>query len=152
MVLSTDDDRPLDWLRAGEALQHALLTGTRYSMSVPGGRSAGYRMQLQYGPLDLHRIRPRPAVPAGYAVEASFLTQALELADLSGQPRSWPWRTNYTEVPQVVVRVGYASTGESPRPLGLRLDRWFNPYPTSFRTRLTIVCKVPRFAARTRLS
>jgi hypothetical protein len=48
--------------------------GTRYSMSVPGGRSAGYRMQLQYGPLDPHRIRPRPAVPAGYAVEASFLT------------------------------------------------------------------------------
>ena len=43
MALSTDDDRPLDWLRAGEALQHALLTGTRYSMSAPGGRSAGYR-------------------------------------------------------------------------------------------------------------
>jgi hypothetical protein len=108
MGLSTDDDRPLDWLRAGEALQHALLTGTRYSMSAPGGRSTGYRTRLQYGPLDLHRILPRPTVPAGYAVEASFLTQALELADLGGRPRSWPWRTNYTEIPQVVVRVGYA--------------------------------------------
>ena len=108
MALSTDDDRPLDWLRAGEALQHALLTGTRYSMSVPGGRSAGYRMQLRYGPLDVHRIRPRPAVPAGYAVEASFLTPSLELADLRGGARSWPWRSNYTEVPQMVLRVGYA--------------------------------------------
>jgi hypothetical protein len=108
MGLSTDDDRPLDWLRAGEALQHALLTGTRYSMSAPGGRSAGYRTRLQYGPLDLNRIRPRPAVPAGYAVEASFLTQPFELADLRGRSRFWPWRTNYTEIPQVVVHVGYA--------------------------------------------
>lgn len=108
MTLSSDDDRPLDWLRTGEALQHALLTGTRFSMSVPYGRSAGYRRQLQFGPLDPHRLRPRVAAPAGYAVEASFLTQILELADLEGRPRAWPWRTNYTEVPQVAIRVGYA--------------------------------------------
>ena len=81
MALSTDDDRPLDWLRAGQALQHALLAGTRFSMSAPGGRSTPYRQPLDYGPLDPHRLRPRPAVPAGYAVEASFLTQPLELAD-----------------------------------------------------------------------
>ena len=30
MVLSTNGDKPLDWLRAGQALQHALLTATRY--------------------------------------------------------------------------------------------------------------------------
>ena len=82
MALSTDDDRPLDWLRAGQALQHALLAGTRFSMSAPGGRSTPYRQQLDYGPLNPHRLRPRPPVPAGYAVEASFLTQSLELADL----------------------------------------------------------------------
>jgi hypothetical protein len=110
MTLSTDDDRPLDWLRAGQALQAALLAGTRFSMSAPTGRSAGYKRQLQYGPLDPHLLRPRPAVPAGYAVEASFLTQSLELADLRHQPRAWPWRTNYTEIPQVVMRVGYAPT------------------------------------------
>jgi hypothetical protein len=108
MALSTDDDRPLDWLRAGQALQHALLTGTRFSMSVPGGRSAPYRQPLAYGPLDPHRLRPRPRVPTGYAVEASFLTQFLELADLRGRARSWPWQANYTEVPQIVLRVGYA--------------------------------------------
>ena len=108
MALSTDDDRPLDWLRAGQALQHALLAGTRFSMSTPGGRSAPYRQALDYGPLDPHRLRPRPAVPAGYAVEASFLTQSLELADQRHQVRHWSWRTSYTEVPQMVLRVGYA--------------------------------------------
>jgi len=108
MALSTDDDRPLDWMRAGQALQHALLAGTRFSMSAPGGRSTPYRQQLDYGPLDPHRIHPRPAVPAGYAVEASFLTQSLELADMRRQVRSWPWRTAYNEVPQVLIRVGYA--------------------------------------------
>ncbi len=110
MALSTDDDRPLDWLRAGEALQHALLTGTRYSMSAPGGRSAVFRTQLHDGLLDVHSIRRHPAVPPGYAVEASYLTQSLELADLHHQSRYWPWRTYYTEIPQVVIRVGYAPT------------------------------------------
>ncbi len=160
MALATDDDRPLDWLRAGEALQHALLNGTRYSMTVIGGRSTPYRSQLEYGPLDPHLLRPRHRVPDGYAVEASFLTQQSELTDLielteraarllpqaspadwrslnwadriqflqqagllsPGQaarlrslgmvginrwPR-WPWRSNYVEVPQVFIRVGYA--------------------------------------------
>jgi len=114
MALSTDDDRPLDWLRAGQALQHALLAGTRFSMSAPGGRSAPYRRQLDYGPLDPHRLRPRPEVPAGYAVEASFLTQSLELADLRRRVRHWPWATAYTEVPQVVLRVGYAPVRPGP--------------------------------------
>jgi hypothetical protein len=129
MALSTDDDRPLDWLRAGQALQHALLAGTRFSMSAPGGRSTPYRQQLDYGPLNLHRLRPRPPVPAGYAVEASFLTQSLELDDLRRRVRHWPWQTSYTEVPQLVLRVGYApvvrgsvsaepDTKPRPRPVG----------------------------------
>ena len=129
MALSTDDDRPLDWLRAGQALQHALLAGTRFSMSAPGGRSTPYRQELDYGPLNPHRLRPRPPVPAGYAVEASFLTQSLELADQSHRVRNWPWQTSYTEVPQLVLRVGYApvergsGTGQPhlppvPRPVG----------------------------------
>ena len=118
MALSTDDDRPLDWLRAGQALQHALLAGTRFSMSAPGGRSAPYRQQLDYGPLDPHRLRPRPAVPAGYAVEASFLTQSLELADMRHRARNWPWQTAYTEVPQMVLRVGYAPVARGPQVAG----------------------------------
>ncbi len=115
MALSTDDDRPLDWLRAGEALQHALLTGTRYSMSAPGGRSAPFRRQL-HDPLDVRSIRRHSAVPPGYAVEASYLTQSLELADSRRQPRSWPWHTNYPEIPQVAIRVGYAPTERAEAP------------------------------------
>ena len=108
MALSTDDDRPLDWLRAGQALQHALLS--RHALfDVGAGRPQhALRQQLGYGPLDPHRLRPRPPVPAGYAVEASFLTQSLELADLRHRVRHWPWQTSYTEVPQLVLRVGYA--------------------------------------------
>ncbi len=129
MALSTDDDRPLDWLRAGEALQHALLTGTRYSMSVAGGRSTAYRQQLYYAPLDVHHfLGRRRTAPSGYAVEASFLTQSLELANLrdlepdrlaalgltdlrdqEGKDKwRWPWRSYFTEIPQVLMRVGYA--------------------------------------------
>jgi hypothetical protein len=80
MVLSTDSDRPLDWLRAGQALQRALLTGTRFG------------------------------------VVASFLSQPLELGDMPAGPdgtrpgpRQWPWKWPFVEVPQMVMRVGYAT-------------------------------------------
>lgn len=152
MGLSTDDDRPLDWLRAGEALQHALLNGTRFSMSALGGRSTPYRQQLYFGPLDPQRLWRRPPTPGGYLVEASFLTQSLELADLIALQRAgrnpleladleavdssldpesrrqrrtdsrlrWPWRSYQVEIPQVLMRVGYAPAehgAEHPRPL-----------------------------------
>lgn len=131
IALSTDDDRPLDWLRAGEALQRALLNGTRFSMSKVGGRSTPYRQKLFWGPLDPHRLWHSPPTPDGYAVEASFLTQSLELSDLRALPPDalaslgladlkdrqpgtdrwrWPWRSNYTEFPQMLLRVGYAPT------------------------------------------
>ena len=53
MVLSTDCDRPLDWLRAGQALQHALLTATH------NGVSASFLTQ----PLELHDARSRRGGP-----------------------------------------------------------------------------------------
>ena len=65
MTLSTDDDRPLDWLRAGQALQHALLTGTRYSMSSGTGRSERYRSSLKYRLSDFHPLHPPDRVPSG---------------------------------------------------------------------------------------
>jgi len=106
MALSTDDDRPLDWLRAGQALQRALLTATRFSMSTPNGRSRRYRVSLAYG--NWGPSRSRLLVPAGYGVTASFLSQSLELADLTDLPRRWPWHWYYPEVPQLVLRVGFA--------------------------------------------
>ena len=116
MALSTDDDRPFDWLRAGQALQHALLTGTRYSMSSGSGRSERYRSSLKYRISDFHPLRPPQHVPPGYGVTASFLTQSLERADQEGIPRSWPWPTFYSEVPQVVLQVGYAPVERVPAP------------------------------------
>ena len=116
MALSTDDDRPLDWLRAGQALQHALLTGTRYSMSATSGRSDRYRVSLDYRMSDWHPFRRPRGVPPGYGVTASFLTQSLELADLRRLPRRWPWRWAYNEIPQVVLRVGFAPVEWVPAP------------------------------------
>jgi nitroreductase len=73
LALSTDNDQPVDWLRAGQALQCALLTATLHGVS------------------------------------ASFLTQPMELCDRQDQPRRWPWRWPFAEIPQMVLRVGYAT-------------------------------------------
>jgi hypothetical protein len=116
MTLSTDDDRPLDWLRAGQALQHALLTGTRYSMSGGAGRGERYRSSLKYRLSDFHPLHPLQRVPSDYGVTASFLTQSLEREDQEGIPRVWPWPTFYNEVPQVVLQVGFAPVERVPAP------------------------------------
>jgi nitroreductase len=71
LALSTDNDQPVDWLRAGQALQRVLLTATLHGVS------------------------------------ASFLTQPMELRDHTDQPRRWPWRWPFAEIPQMVLRVGY---------------------------------------------
>jgi hypothetical protein len=116
MTLSTDDDRPLDWLRAGQALQHALLTGTRYSMSMGSGRGERYRSSLKYRLSDFHPLHPPDRVPSSYGVTASFLTQSLEREDQQGISRRWPWPTFYNEVPQVVLQVGFAPVERVPAP------------------------------------
>lgn len=157
MALSTDGDHPLDWLRAGEALQHALLNGTRLSMSALGGRSTPYRQQFCYAPLGRHRLWRRRPAPNGYAVEASFLTQSLELADLrdlgpeglaaleladltGSQPGRgrwrWPWRWYFTEIPQVLMRVGYVEVNRVTAPGG---GRYTEPIPRPAHDSLYIV-------------
>jgi len=73
LALSTDGDQPVDWLRAGQALQRVLLTATVHGIS------------------------------------ASFLSQPMELTDHQGQVRRWPWHWPFAEVPQMVLRVGYAT-------------------------------------------
>jgi len=130
MALATDDDRPLDWLRAGQALQHAVLTATRYSMSAPYGRSARYQAPIRYG-LPVRRFRAAsPQTEARYGVAVSPLTQPLELEDIRGEARRWPrwwyrhwpqWinpepRWMYPEVPQMVLRVGYVPVEPLPAP------------------------------------
>jgi hypothetical protein len=78
MTLSTRADRPLDWLRAGQAMQRALLIGARY------GVSASFLTQ----PLQLADVQ---ASLAG-----------------AERDRGWPWKWPLSEVPQAVLRVGAA--------------------------------------------
>ena len=92
MALSTDDDGPVDWLQAGQALQRAILTGTQYTVSARHGLAG-----------------PKPDEVEPYTLSASFLTQPLELADLDDRPRRWPWRWPFHELPQMIMRVGYAA-------------------------------------------
>jgi nitroreductase len=141
MVLSTDDDQLLDWLRAGQALQHAILTGTRFSVSPPYGLAAKYHAPYRYGvPGRHHLLRMWRRDLAYDGLSVSLLTQPFERYDIlrrgtgvddTGQkyperidaecrdatlrPRPLPWR--FAELPQVVIRVGYAMhpAGFAPR-------------------------------------
>jgi len=123
MALSTDDDRILDWLRAGQALQHAILTATRYSISPPYGITARYHAPYRYGvPGRHHTVRgSHRGDLAYYGLSVSLLTKPLERYDIEREnaadadslredsrrrPRPLPWR--FAELPQVVIRVGYA--------------------------------------------
>lgn len=140
MALSTDDDQLLDWLRAGQALQHAILTGTRYSVSSPYGVTAKYQAPLRYGvPARHHLVRRCRREELAYdGLSVSLLTQPFERYDIERYdikrydlgrddaervdidatpqpPRPLPWR--FPELPQVVIRVGYAvhRPGVAPR-------------------------------------
>jgi hypothetical protein len=132
MTLSTDDDRPLDWVRAGMALEHALLTVTRFSMSKRYGREARYSAPRRLG-FPARRVPGRwdRQVPAMYGIAATPLTGLLDLADLRGTARRWPWRSYYPEIPQMLIRVGYAAApGDSPTPpRPLRWDDQRRPAP-----------------------
>ena len=133
MALSTQDDQLLDWLRAGQALQHAILTGTRYSVSAPYGVTAAYHAPTWYGVPGRGRVILLDKL-ARYGLSVSFLTEPLECYDIdhplrlesihdgprrwpwlqrrrrpweSPEPRHWPWRWQFAELPQMVLRVGY---------------------------------------------
>ena len=128
MALSTDDDEPVDWLRAGQALQRAILTGTRYSVSARYGLAARYPAQQRDGvPVRHHFLKPDELAP--YGLSASFLTQPLERDDIAGVARRWPWRWRFSELPQMIMRVGYAavqSPGELPTKMHVA-DEWSQP-------------------------
>lgn len=111
LALSTDDDTTADWLAAGQALQSALLTGTLYSRTAEYGFTARYRAPV-HGPRRGFPTRQHPLTGpdevAPFGLSTSFLTQKLEYDDLRHEPRRWPWRWPFAEVPQMIIRVGYA--------------------------------------------
>ena len=132
MALSTKDDEPADWLRAGQALQRAILTGIRYSESAPHGQAAEYQAPRRYGvPARRHLLKQDEKVPQHHGLSTSFLTQSLEWDDLLAREpqRQWPWRWRYADLPQMVMRVGYAaaqSKGQPP-PKTHMGDEWSQP-------------------------
>jgi len=146
MVLATDDDQLLDWLRAGQALQHAILTATRYSVSPPHGLAAKYHAPYRYGvPGRHHLVRKwRDGDLAYDGLSVSLLTQPLERYDIEREgtggegtwrgdpgrhPRPLPWR--FAELPQLVIRVGYAAVkaNAAPRRPPEILDTRTRPLP-----------------------
>ena len=107
MALSTDDDEALDWLHAGQGLQHAILTASRYSASAAHGLTARYHAPRRFGVPARHHLLTGHDDLARFGLSVSFLTQPLEHEDLDGVERQWPWRWRFAELPQLVVRVGY---------------------------------------------
>jgi hypothetical protein len=108
MALATDDDTTVDWLRAGQALERAILTGACYSVSERYGMTARYHAPYRDGfPARHHLLKNREL--ARHGLSASFLTQPLEAKDMDGEARGWPCRWRFAELPQMIIRVGYAA-------------------------------------------
>ena len=110
-MLFTDRDDPADWLRAGQALQRALLTATSLGVSASfltqplELADLAFRYDPQYG--RLHHC-PLPH-------QDNCQRDSRNAVDRRGYVRrrilgSTPW----LEVPQMVIRVGYpkASAGQ----------------------------------------
>ncbi|MGO9781828.1 MAG: hypothetical protein ACLPKE_07860 [Streptosporangiaceae bacterium] len=104
MMLFTDRDDPADWLRAGQALQRALLTATSLGVSASfltqplELADLAFRYDPRYGGL---RHGPLPH-------HDNYQQDSRNAADRRGYVRrrilgSTPW----LEVPQMVIRVGY---------------------------------------------
>ena len=114
MMLFTDRDEPIDWLRAGQALQRALLTAA--SLSV----SASFLTQpleladlaFQYAPVDGQASRllgsaHRRLPSLRRAADASERTSSSPVERRGYVRRRLLGATPWLEVPQMVIRVGY---------------------------------------------
>jgi len=139
MVLSTNGDKPLDWLRAGQALQHALLTATRYGVSASfltqplerqddrsqpdGTRESTESRESRKspeGPEDAESPESSGTGTGGKLLKFPGRNREMpEAADSGSQPlagagrdrgrRRLPWPWPFDEYPQMVLRVGYAT-------------------------------------------
>jgi len=114
MLLSTSRNSSLDWLRAGQALQHALLTATRY------GVSASFLTQpFEAQDYDFHRQRtkrqrvPVPPEPGGAAPRPVAVPpgdlRVLPPAQRDPVLRQRGRQPILPEYPQLLIRVGYAT-------------------------------------------
>ena len=139
MLLSTRHNQPLDWLRAGQALQHALLVATQYGVSASFltqpfevhdhdiRRRLWERAKQGHVPASLRLTEGSPGPSAPSHDDLRLLLPAQRDPALR---QSWRWP--YPEYPQMIIRVGYATHGafvarrEDPEVLDCRCDppRW----------------------------
>ncbi|HLH57705.1 MAG TPA: hypothetical protein VKV33_01005, partial [Streptosporangiaceae bacterium] len=130
LVLCTERDEPIDWLRAGQALQRALLAGAGF------GVVASFLTQ----PLELADLRfmsgHENGLPAGseaprgigipwrgHGVDAFQQASASAVDRRSYARRRLLGLTPWLEVPQVVLRVGYpAENPHKPNPRTRRAE------------------------------
>ena len=115
MMLFTDRDDPADWLRAGQALQRALLTAASLGVSTSfltqplELADLAFRDDPQYG-----RLRHPPGL-AGHlglslhprTVDASQRNSSSPVDRRGYVRRRLLGATPWLEVPQMVIRVGY---------------------------------------------
>jgi hypothetical protein len=115
MMLFTDRDEPADWLRAGQALQRALLTATGLGVSASfltqplELADLAFRDDPEYGRLR-HPLflEGRPVLPLHLRSADASQRRSSSAVDRRGYVRrhllgATPW----LEVPQMVIRVGY---------------------------------------------
>jgi nitroreductase len=117
MLLTTRRDRPLDWLRAGQALQHALLVATRYGVSTSFLTQPleMYDHDVQWrrrGRAGQNAVSASPQYPnraPGLLVPGADDLTLLPPAQRDPVARVLPWHLRFAEYPQLVIRVGYSA-------------------------------------------
>lgn len=100
LSLATDYDRPLDWLRAGQALQRALLTAAHY------GVAASFLTQ----PLEFavkRQLADNRRTGRRWLPDSLRLPGRIQLADNRHNSRRWPNGSPFDKAPQMLIRVGY---------------------------------------------
>ena len=100
LLLATDYNRPLDWLRAGQALQRALLTAAHY------GVAASFLTQ----PLEFavkRQLADNRRTGRRWLPDSLRLPGRIQLADNRHNSRRWPNGSPFDKAPQMLIRVGY---------------------------------------------
>jgi nitroreductase len=112
LSLATDYNRPLDWLRAGQALQRVLLTAARYDVAA-----SFLTQSLEFA--DHQQLVDSRRAGHQWPPDRVLIPGRIKLADDRQKSRRWPQArgSTFAETPQMLIRVGHPDCDgpESPR-------------------------------------
>ena len=121
LAIATDYNRPLDWLRAGQALQRVLLTAAHYDVAA-----SFLTQSLELA--DHQQLADNRRAHRLWPPDRKRLPGRIQLADDRHRSRRWPnprgWP--FEETPQMIIRVGYPdrdgplTSRETPQVLDMR--------------------------------